>query len=112
MNIFHPEPQNRHLFHFNFGNVACDSRKKSEGENHIKVAAVIAHIENRSIGRNIFLSPDNQVDPCQSQMCIRDSYLMGCNLESVDFYGEAEQKTGYLLLLAQLAGKNSSFKEK
>ena len=39
-------------------------------------------------------------------------YLMGCNLESVDFYGEAEQKTGYLLLLAQLAGKNSSFKEK
>ena len=66
MNIFHPEPQNRHLFHFNFGNVACDSRKKSEGENHIKVAAVIAHIENRSIGRNIFLSPDNQVDPCQS----------------------------------------------
>ena len=39
-------------------------------------------------------------------------YLMGCNLESVDFYGEAEQKTGYLLLLAQLVGKNSSFKEK
>lgn len=33
-------------------------------------------------------------------------YLMGCNPESVDFYRETENKTDYILLLAQLAANH------
>ena len=54
--ILHPDIQQGPFQHFFFGNVAGRSGNADVGQDHIEKAAVIAYIQYRGIGGNIFLA--------------------------------------------------------
>ena len=54
--VFHPVGQKRISLHFFFCNIAGAAGTAGIGQKYVKIASVVSDIENRNVGRNIFLS--------------------------------------------------------
>ena len=61
--VHHPETENGNLQGFLLSHNTGGSGKTGVGEHRVKHAAVVAHIDNCPVVRNVFLSQDGQLHP-------------------------------------------------